>query len=202
MQNDPDLELVELSRKGDKNAFSQLVNRHYEMVYAVCFGVLHNREAARDKAQDVFMKVFKDFSKFSGNSKFKTWIYRVAMNASIDQTRRKKPQVSLDATDATSEDHKPMVLPDTSEGPRDKAAKGELKELMKQALDELGPDHRAVLLLREWQGLSYDEIAQELNLESGTVMSRIFYARKKLAEVLKKSNIGFVDAERDEYEQL
>lgn len=202
MHSDPDLELVERSRNGDKRAFSKLVNQYYEMVYAVCFGVLHNREAARDKTQDVFMKVFQDFSKFRGDSKFKTWLYRVAMNAAIDQTRRKKPQVSLDATDATDEDHKPVVLPDAGEGPRDLAAKGELQDLMRRALDELGPDHRAILMLREWQGLSYEEIAQELELEPGTVMSRIFYARKKLAEVLKKSNIGFVDAERDDYGKL
>jgi RNA polymerase sigma-70 factor (ECF subfamily) len=190
MVEDPDKELVDLARGGDKKAFNELVNRYYEMVYIVCFGVLRNREAARDKSQDVFIKVFKSLEKFKGDSKFKTWLYRVSMNASIDQTRRKKPQVSLDATDVTDEDHAPVIIVDERQNPMRDASRNELKVIMRQALEKLSEEHRAILHLREWNGLSYEEIAEALEIETGTVMSRLFYARKKLGEALKSMNVN------------
>ena len=188
---DPDLEWVERARQGDKQAFGKLVNHYYEMVYMVCYGVLRLREAARDTTQDVFLKAFQEIARFKGDSKFKTWLYRVAMNAAIDAARKRKPQVSLDGTDASDdEDQKPVVIEDTTEGPRDQASRGEIKVLMKQALEELSPEHKAVLVLREWEGLSYEEIGETLGVELGTVMSRIFYARKKMGEVLKKMGLN------------
>jgi len=186
---DPDLELVEKARTGDSKAFSQLVNRHYEMVYVVAYGVLRDREHARDTTQEVFLKVHQDISRFKGDSKFRTWLYRVTTNAAIDQVRRRKPSISLDATDKGEDDEAPVVIPDQSPGPRQESEKEELKQSFARALEELSEDHRAVLVLREWQDLSYEEIAETLNLEMGTVMSRIFYARKKLGEVLKKMGI-------------
>ncbi len=182
---DPDVELVQQARAGNQEAFGKLAGKYYEMVFAVAFGVLHHREMARDVAQEVFMKAQREISRFEGKSKFKTWIYRITVNASIDEQRRKKPSQSLDATDASDdEDEKPVIITDTSAGPREKAEHEELKKLVAAALEKLSPDHRAVLVLREWQDLSYDEIAETLGLELGTVMSRLFYARKKLAEVL------------------
>ena len=187
MAFDPDSGLVTKARRGDRSAFGELVTRYYDMVYGLAYGVLNNREQARDVAQDIFLKVFNDLSKFSGKSKFKTWLYRVSVNSAIDEQRRKKPTLSLDATDASDdEDRPPVIIEDRQPSPREKVAAGELQQIVKKALDELTPEHRAILVLREWQGLSYEEIAETLNIDQGTVMSRLFYARKKLGEVLKK----------------
>lgn len=184
-------ELVKRAKKGDKAAFGKLVNLYYEMVYVLTFGVLKNREAAKDVTQDVFMKVFKDLHKFDGKSKFKTWLHRVSVNAAIDQYRKRKPTQSIDMTDKSDdEDSAPVIIESNLPSPRDEASRGELKELMKEALEKLSEDHKAVLVLREWQGLSYEEIAETLEIEVGTVMSRLYYARKKLEEALKKTWVG------------
>ncbi len=184
--NDPDESLVRQAKTGDKAAFGKLVNKYYEMVYAVVFGILHHREAAKDVAQEVFLKAFRELVRFEGKAKFKTWLYRVAVNAALDEVRKRRPTESLDATDkAAEEDERPVVIPDRSLGPRDRTAQRELRELLDQAINQLTPEHRAVLVLREWQELSYEEIAETLGIEVGTVMSRLHYARKKLGEMLK-----------------
>ncbi len=191
---DPDKELVSLAKAGSKSDFGKLVNLYYEMVYAVTFGVLHNRESARDVTQEVFLKVYRDLHKFEGQSKFKTWLYRISVNAAIDVVRQRKPVDSLDATDASDDDDRaPIIITDKSPGPRDLSEQAELRERLKKAVEQLSPDHRAVIVLREWEELSYEEIAETLGVQMGTVMSRIFYARKKLAEILgievKKENL-------------
>jgi len=190
MQKKSDQELISRSKRGDKEAFGEIVNRYYEKVYGVCYGVVNEREAARDCAQDTFLKAYRMISKFEGRSKITTWLHRIGVNTSIDYLRRKHPQIPVD-TIGLSEDEDAEVkswrLEDFSPGPRDLAHISELKSLIEKALQELTPEHRAVLLLREWQGLSYEEIAESLGVEMGTVMSRIFYARKKLGEVLSPS---------------
>ncbi|HXV28533.1 MAG TPA: sigma-70 family RNA polymerase sigma factor [bacterium] len=184
--NDPDDALVRQAKTGDKSAFGKLVDRYYEMVYAVAFGVLHHREAAKDAAQEVFLKAYRELIRFEGKSKFKTWLYRVAVNTALDEVRKRKPVQSLDATDkASEEDVPPVIIPDRAPGPRDRAAQRELRQLLDEAIEQLSPDHRAVLVLREWQELSYEEIAETLGIEMGTVMSRIHYARKRLGEILE-----------------
>lgn len=160
------------------------MNRHYEMVYALAYGVLHEREAARDTAQEVFLKVFHELGKFEGRSKFKTWLHRVAVNAALDIARKRRPEESLDRTEE-DDDRPQRVITETGPGARELASRGETRELVGKAVAKLSPDHRAVLVLREWEGLSYEEIAETLGIEIGTVMSRIFYARKKLEEILK-----------------
>ena len=187
---DLDEALVRRSQKGDKAAFGELVTRHYDMVYGVAYGVLRHHETARDAAQDVFLKVFREIENFAGKSKFKTWLYRVAVNAALDLARKKRPVESLDMTDVSQEEgERPKVIVEPGAGPRDEASRRETRELLDQAIAQLSADHRAVLVLREWQGLSYEEIAEALNLEMGTVMSRIHYARKKLAEILKEGEL-------------
>lgn len=183
--HDPDKEMVRQAQSGSKADFGKLVSQYYEMVYAVVYGVVHHREAARDVAQEVFMKAFREIRRFAGQSKFKTWLYRIAINAAIDHIRAKRPAESLDATDASDDEDRPaLVVPDKSAGPRDRARQAELRVLLKQAMDQLSPDHRAMMVMREWEELSYDEIAEALGIQIGTVMSRIFYARRKLAEIL------------------
>lgn len=191
MKSDPDIGLVQKAKKGNRAAFGELVNRYYEMVYVLAYGVVNNREVARDVTQDVFIKVYERLHKFDEKSKFKTWLYRVSVNAAIDQHRKKKPVQSIDVTDAAEEsDRAPVVMTDTAPSPRDQAHQEELKARMKEALSKLSEDHRAILILREWQGLSYQEIAESLEIDHGTVMSRLFYARKKLGEVLTAQNMN------------
>lgn len=181
---DPDGDLIGRAQKGDKAAFGSLVNRHYEMVYALAYGVLREREAARDTAQEVFLKVFREIEKFEGRSKFKTWLHRVAVNAALDQARKRHPEESIDRTEEEG-DRPKLTIRETGPGPRELASRREMGELVNEAVGKLSPDHRAVLVLREWEGLSYEEIAETLGIEIGTVMSRIFYARKKLEDILK-----------------
>ena len=181
---DPDHALILEAKSGSQPAFEKLVNRYYQMVYAICYGVLNHAESARDTAQEVFIKVFRELRKFEGKSKFKTWLYRISVNAAIDEGRKKRPIESLDRGD-DPEDEKPPITPvDHSAGPRDLAYQSELREVLAKGLEELSADHRAVLVLREFQDLSYEEIAETLQIGIGTVMSRLFYARKKLAEIL------------------
>lgn len=181
--HDPDQDLVRLVKEGDKGAFGKLASRHYELVYAVAFGILGNREEALDVTQEVFMKAFLEIQKFQGNSKFKTWLYRISVNAAIDVSRRKRPTEPIEEkTD----------LQTREPSPREQAGRGEIQGLVQKGLDLLSPEHRAVLVLREWHELSYDEIAETLQIEVGTVMSRLFYARKKLAEVLRVKMQGEV----------
>lgn len=198
MVEDADSGLIKRAKAGDQAAFGELVNRYYEMVYAVAFGILHNREAARDVAQESFIKAHRQLSKFEEKAKFKTWVYRIAVNSAIDEQRKKKPTDSLDATDVSDdEDHAPVIITDPNADPREDAHQSELRVLIMKALDGLTPDHRAVLVLREWQGFSYEEIAETLNLEVGTVMSRLFYARKKMAEALAPK----LDIKKGSYEK-
>lgn len=183
--NDPDIELVRLAKEGSKADFGKLVSHYYEMVYAVTFGVVHHREAARDVTQEVFMKAWREIGKFACQSKFKTWLYRIAVNAAIDWTRQRRPAESLDATDTSGEEDRPaIIIPDKGPGPRDLSAQSELRRILDQAIEKLSPDQRSVIVLREWQEMSYEEIAETLGLQVGTVMSRLFYARKKLGEIL------------------
>ncbi|MCM8776613.1 MAG: sigma-70 family RNA polymerase sigma factor [Candidatus Omnitrophica bacterium] len=182
---DPDDELIRLSQQGSKTAFGKLVDRYYEMVFVLAFGILHHHEGARDVTQDVFLKVFREIKNFKGESKFKTWLYRVAVNAAIDALRKQRPHEHLDGTDVSDEDEKPpLIVLDRRAGPREKASESEMRALVREALDKLSPDHRAALVLREWHELSYEEMAHALGIELGTVMSRLHYARKKLSEIL------------------
>ncbi|MBI4358589.1 MAG: sigma-70 family RNA polymerase sigma factor [Candidatus Omnitrophica bacterium] len=173
--HDPDRHLVERAKAGDRGAFGKLATRHYELVYAVAFGVLGNREDALDVAQEALMKAFLEIQKFQGESKFRTWLYRISVNAAIDASRRKRPTEPIEER-IDLRAHEPS--------PREEAHRREIRGLVRNALDLLSPEHRTILVLREWHELSYDEIAETLQIEVGTVMSRLFYARKKLAEAL------------------
>jgi RNA polymerase sigma-70 factor, ECF subfamily len=178
---DPDLDLVHEAQAGNKAAFGKLVDRHHGLVYAAVFGVLGNREEALDATQDIFVKVFGQIGKFEGQSKFKTWLYRISINQAIDAYRRRRPQEPIEP-DAPFQSKGPS--------PREHASKQETAAIVREALDSLSPDHRAVLVMREWEDLSYEEIADTLNIEIGTVMSRIFYARKRLEKILGATVLG------------
>ncbi len=173
--NDPDQDLIAQAKIGNKPAFGKLVSKYYELVYAVAFGILRNREEALDATQNVFLKVFHEIQRFQGDSKFKTWLYRVAANAAIDECRKKRPVEPIE-DEATFETHEVS--------PREAASRKEIRELIEKTMDTLSPEQRAVFVMREGNYLSYDEIAETLQIDIGTVMSRLFYARKKMAHAL------------------
>ena len=174
--HDPDQDLVLKAQAGDKNAYAKLVERHYEMILAVSYGVLNQRQEAQDATQEVFIKVFDQIKNFEGKSKFKSWLYRIATNHAIDATRRRKPNETIDKAETLATQH---ISPD------EEVVQNETKKMIREALNLLSPEHRAILVLREWHNLSYEEIAEALNLEIGTVMSRLFYARKSLGKILE-----------------
>ncbi len=172
---DPDQQLISKAKEGNQDGYAKLVKKYYEMVFTVAYGVLNRREDAQDAAQEVFLKVFNQINNFEEKSKFKTWLYRIAVNDAIDIARRRKPMEPEEKINTVAAS---LPKPDA------KVLQDETNEMVRSALDSLSPEHRAILVLREWDDLSYEEIASMLNLDLGTVMSRIFYARKSLGKIL------------------
>jgi RNA polymerase sigma-70 factor (ECF subfamily) len=151
-------------------------------VVGVALAVVHNQDDALELAQETFVRAFQNLKNFESRSSFSTWLYRIAANLSIDFWRREGRYTVLRGEDAENEMRR---LP-SSEGDSYRAAsRTELGGRLKEALEELTPEHRAVVLLREVEGLSYDEISDVLNCPRGTVMSRLHYARNKLRSILK-----------------
>ena len=182
-----DVELVKRLQAGDQTAFRELFERYNRRVFAVAFGVVKNQEDALDVVQEAFIKVHKHIGGFQGTSSFYTWLYRIAMNLAIDHVRRRRKVVEFDETikkeDASGDG---TLLPRlANENPSKTLIKKELTERLEAALEELPEYHRAVILLREVEGMSYEEMAQVLNVPKGTIMSRLFHARRKMQERLE-----------------
>lgn len=184
--NEPltDKVLVERAARGDEIAFSELVNRHYKRALRVSFGLLKDRHDAEDVVQDAFARVHRRLADFEGQSAFYTWLYRIVVNLSIDTLRKRKRQRRVDVEDETvrealrgGEELWPRF---DGSHPEESAERVQLREQLKLALGELPEIHQAVLTLRELQGFSYDEIAATLSIKKGTVMSRLFHARKAM----------------------
>lgn len=175
-------ELIAKARGGDRESFTVLVERYERRVVGVALAVVHNQDDALELAQETFVRAFENLKNFESRSSFSTWLYRIAANLSIDFWRREGRYNVLRGEDAENELRR---LP-SSQGDSYKAAsRTELGERLKEALAQLTPEHRAVVLLREVEGLSYDEISDVLQCPRGTVMSRLHYARNKLRSILK-----------------
>jgi RNA polymerase sigma-70 factor (ECF subfamily) len=181
-QDGDEAELIERSRKGDSQAFGVLVERYQRRVVGVALAVVHNQDDAIELAQETFVRAYENLSKFESRSSFSTWLYRIAANLAIDFWRREGRHLVLHGEDADNEIAK---LP-TSQGDSFKeVSRLELSARLRQALEQLTPEHRAVILLREVEGMSYDEISEVLQCPRGTVMSRLHYARTHLRSILK-----------------
>lgn len=185
-------ELVQAARSGDQGAFGKLVEQHYTMVYNLALRMVGNPEDAADLTQEAFLNAWRGLSKFGGQSSFSTWLYRLASNACIDFLRREKRRSALSITleDEDDEDRQ-ADFPDDRWSPERELERKELRQALQDGLAALSPEHREVLLLRETEGLSYQEIAQCLDLEEGTVKSRIARARLALKDYLQKSGNFF-----------
>jgi len=181
-QEGDETELIAKAREGDRESFTVLVQRYERRVVGVALAVVHNQDDALELAQETFVRAFENLKNFESRSSFSTWLYRIAANLSIDFWRREGRYNVLRGEDAENELRR---LP-SSQGDSYKAAsRTELGERLKEALEQLTPEHRAVVLLREVEGLSYDEISDVLQCPRGTVMSRLHYARNKLRSILK-----------------
>jgi RNA polymerase sigma-70 factor (ECF subfamily) len=181
-QDGDEAELIERSRKGDSAAFGVLVERYQRRVVGVAQAVVHNQDDAIELAQETFVRAYENLSKFESRSSFSTWLYRIAANLAIDFWRREGRHIVLHGEDADNEIAKlPTVTGDSFK----EVSRSELSSRLKQALEELTPEHRAVILLREVEGMSYDEISDVLQCPRGTVMSRLHYARTHLRKILK-----------------
>jgi RNA polymerase sigma-70 factor (ECF subfamily) len=185
-------ELVNKSRLGDTRAFDQLITIHRNRVYMIANHILRNNEEALDVSQETFLRAWKNLSRFDGSASLGGWLSRIATNASIDLIRRRQahPQTEFEAVpmaiDAAS-----RTTPSRPPKPGESLDRSHMRERFQMALGTLSDEHRAVIVLKEVEDLSYQEIADTVGCSIGTVMSRLFYARKKLQNEL-----------RDLYEEL
>lgn len=177
-------ELVRAAAAGDADAFAQLVDQYESRVYSLTLRMCGSPEDAADAAQEAFLAAWRGLPSFRGEAGFSTWLYRLAANASIDLLRRVKRQRAELPLD---EGALSAAFRDAGPGPQEAAERAELRQAVARALSQLGDGHRQVLVLRELQQLSYEEIARTLDLDLGTVKSRISRARGALRKLLQKS---------------
>lgn len=183
-----DWDLIRRVREGDRSAFRVLVDRYQRKMAALAVGMLRDPDDALDVVQEAFAKAYQNLGRFKGDSSFYTWLYRITVNLCIDHQRRegRLVRVPLDASDDDAPGA-PAVSDDSVRGdPVRGAQDAELRDRLERAMAELTPEHRAVILLREVEGLSYDEISQALDCPKGTVMSRLHYARRQLQAKLRE----------------
>jgi RNA polymerase sigma-70 factor (ECF subfamily) len=182
-----DTELVIRCQRGDMEAFNSLVTRYRQRTYAMIYHMVHNEQDAWDLAQDSFLKAWKSIARFRGQSSFYTWLYRIVTNVTIDWLRKKQIQSGTEFDDQIGLQHiepAAVTLPKADLLPLQKLEGDEIRQRINAAIERLSPEHRAVILMREIDGLQYDEIAAAMDCSIGTVMSRLFYARKKLQTLL------------------
>jgi RNA polymerase sigma factor (sigma-70 family) len=174
--------LVRDAKSGDLEAYDQLVRRYRERIYATIYHMTANHEDANDLAQESFIKAFQALKSFKGGSSFYTWLYRIAVNKTINflKQRKNRVQMSLNDLDFNAEHNPDLVALISDKTPRREADLRELQEKLNAALLKLSEPHRLVVVLHDVQGLSHDEIAKVMDCNIGTVRSRLFYARQQL----------------------
>jgi RNA polymerase sigma-70 factor (ECF subfamily) len=199
---DDDDQLVTQARGGDQDAFRILFERYHRRAFAVALGVVRNRDDALDVVQDAFVKAHRHLDKFRGQSRFYTWLYRIVMNLAIDHMRQAKYSRRMDFEDAASfierdpgavgeENLLPRIL---GQDPKRSLLSKEIGEHVSRALDQLSENHRAVLIMREVDGLSYEEMAEVMQCAKGTIMSRLFHARRNMQRLLHEYVDGDLQA--------
>jgi len=184
-------ELVRRARKGDLQAYDDLVKRYQERIYATIYHMTSNHEDANDLAQDSFIKAFQALKSFKGGSTFYTWLYRIAVNKTINflKQRKNRQHMSLNDIDFNAEHDTDLIALISEKTPRRDAGLNELQKKLNEALLKLSEPHRLVVVLHDVQGQSHEEIAEIMDCNIGTVRSRLFYARQQmqaeLADYLK-----------------
>ena len=185
----PDADLVKRCQDGDTDAFDQLVGRYRTRVFGMIYNMVHSEQDAWDLAQDSFLKAWKSIGRFRGQSSFYTWIYRIVMNVTIDWLRKKQVKGSGaefdDAVQLKEVDPASRTVPKGEFLPHQRLEHGEIRGRIDAAIAQLSPEHRAVILMKEIDDMKYHEIAEAIGCSIGTVMSRLFYACKKLQNLLR-----------------
>ena len=177
--------LVKAAQKGDMAAFEELVARHRDKIYARAFSMLRNEDDATDLSQEAWVKGWQRLHQFQGDSSFATWMTRIVINLCLDQLRKNK-RVKSESIDEMNEEtggverQMPVITPN----PTENLERGELRQRIDKALGQLSYEHRTVLILHEFEELEYKLIAKKMGCSIGTVMSRLFYARRKMAALL------------------
>jgi RNA polymerase sigma-70 factor (ECF subfamily) len=182
-----DRALVERVQAGDREAFRALVLRHQRRAFAIAMALVRDENDANELVQDAFLRVYKNIGNFQGQSSFFTWLYRIITNLSIDLIRKPGRQLAELSDHHDSEeahDEFPFLSRIDGADPSDVVRRGEIAARLKTALDALPDYHRGVILMREVEGLSYEEMAEAMGVSKGTIMSRLFHARQKLQRAL------------------
>jgi RNA polymerase sigma-70 factor (ECF subfamily) len=201
-----DRALIAEAQAGNRGAFRQLVERHQRRAFSVALGLVRDENDAREIVQDAFLRAFKNLPTFQGGSSFFTWLYRIITNLSIDLMRKPGRQtVDLDESRLAAEDSAETDFPtlgrQVGADPSEAIRRTEIAARLQTALDALPTYHRAVIVLREVEGMSYEEMARAMGVSKGTIMSRLFHARQKLqralADCYAEQVTGVAPAERE-----
>lgn len=187
-------QLVSRASRGDAQAFAELVRKYEKLVYNLSYQASGNADDAFDISQEVFIKVYRSLDKFRGDCRFFTWLYRITMNTVKDYIRSQKRKKTVSLSEYDEEEDGPSAtrdIPDetTEADPEEMTEIKEKRRLVRQAIAQLSEDHRTILTLRDMEGYSYEEIAEMLELEIGTVKSRLNRARQAVKEYLLQRNI-------------
>lgn len=179
--------LVERARTGDAAAFEELIGRWHEKIYSLIYGMTSNREDTQDILQEVFIKAYRSIPRFRGSASFYTWIYRIAVNHTINyrKKRNRRAALSLNEMDDSVEKDPAFERLQVNWSPRHEVSVGELHEKLNKALQTLSDKHRTVVVMHDMEGIPHEEIAKMLRCSPGTVRSRLFYARRLLQQELK-----------------
>ena len=180
--------LIARSQRGDTAAFNELVTRYRQRAFSMIYQMVRHEDDAWDLTQDGFLKAWKNIRAFRGQSRFFTWLYRILMNVTIDWVQRKQVRGEAEFDDAIGlHDIEPasVTTPRGELAPATQLSDLEIRARIDAALQRLSPDHREVIVLREIDGCEYHEIAERIGIPIGSVMSRLFYARKKLQTMLR-----------------
>jgi RNA polymerase sigma-70 factor (ECF subfamily) len=181
-----EMELVRRAQRGDLAAYDELIQRYQQRIYATVYHMTSNHEDANDLAQDSFIKAFQALKSFKGGSSFYTWLYRIAVNKTINflKQRKNRTHMSLNDLDFNTENNPDLVALISDKTPRREAGLKELSEKLNAALLKLSEPHRLVMVLHDVQGLSHEEVAEVMECNIGTVRSRLFYARQQMQSLL------------------
>ena len=187
---DDDSQLLERCRAGDHEAFRVLVDRYSRNAYGLARRITGNESDAEEVVQDALIKAWRSLDRFRGGSSFYTWLYRIVHNVAIDRVRKTSRVRSVDYDDTIAREEEVLgasdLLPQRSGGdPERVRQRRELADQLGKALEKLSEDHKTVIILREVQGLTYEEIARVVGCPKGTVMSRLHHARKRMSALLK-----------------
>ncbi|MHB1844842.1 MAG: sigma-70 family RNA polymerase sigma factor [Deltaproteobacteria bacterium] len=186
---DDDSQLVRRAREGDKAAYRVLVERYQRRIHSFVLTILKDPDDADDVAQEAFLKAYRGLASFKGEAGFFTWLYRIANNLAIDLLRRRGHLIREELDDAIFDEGAEAAAggilgTQLGQNPAETMLRGELAAKLEEALAQLPEKHRAILVLREVDGLSYEEISEALDIPKGTVMSRLFHARGKMQRIL------------------